>query len=322
MILETRHLRLVAAVADVGTLTKAAQHLHLTQSALSHQLLDLEGRLRTLLFHRLGKRMVPTVAGLRLLEAAKSTLPALLVAEEDVRRLAAGREALLRISTECYTCYHWLPELLGRFRERFPLVDVHIVTEATRYPLEALSEGKIDLGIVYSSVQDDRFDVQPIFRDELVVVVHPDHPLASRSYVKAEDFTGEHVLSYFMSEGDSTLFQEVLLPAGVRPARLSCIQITEGIIELVKAGVGIAVLARWAVTPHLEAGTLRAVPLTKRGYHRQWSVITIKQKQPPLYLRAFADLLARGPVLLGPCSGEKNVAGLKLASRAGGQLVT
>jgi LysR family transcriptional regulator for metE and metH len=295
MILETRHLRLVAAVAELGSLTKAGQQLHLTQSALSHQLLDLEGRLRVSLFHRMGKRMVPTVAGLRLLQAAKQALPALVSAEDDLHRLASGRDAVLRLTTECYTCYHWLPAVLERYRERFPAVDVQIVTEATRQPFQALYDGKIDLGIVFSPVHDERLDVFPLFRDELVVVMHPDHPLAGRPYLRPEDFGEEHIIVYPLNASESTLMREVLLPAGVRPARISSIQVTEGIVELVKAGVGVSVLARWAVTPHLEAGTLKAVPLTKGGFHRQWSAVAVRQESPPEYVRAFAELLAWGP---------------------------
>src|SRR6058998_3897603 len=91
MILETRHLRLVAAVAEHGTLTRAGRVLHLTQSGLSRQLLDLETRLGLPLFHRLGKRMVPTPAGERLLVAARRALPQLSDVEEELRRLAGGR---------------------------------------------------------------------------------------------------------------------------------------------------------------------------------------------------------------------------------------
>jgi LysR family transcriptional regulator for metE and metH len=298
MILETRHLRLVAAVAEYGSLTRAGRELHLTQSALSHQLLDLEGRIRTSLFHRMGKRMVPTVAGLRLLDAAREALPALLAAEEDLRRLASGRDSVLRLSTQCYTCYHWLPGVLERFRERFPRVEVRVVAEATREPIPALLDGRIDLGIVHTPERDERLDYLPLFRDELCVVVRPDHRLANRAYVRAEDFAQEHVVMYTLSERESTLFHEILLPAGVRPARVTSIQITEGIIELVKAGIGIAVLARWAVAPHLEAGTLRAVRLTRGGYTRQWCAAIVRQPNPPGYLRGFAELLAAGPSLL------------------------
>src|SRR3989441_6070352 len=135
MILETRHLRLVAAVVEHGTLTKAGGVLHLTQSGLSRQLLDLETRLGLPLFHRLGKRMVPTPAGDRLLVAARRTLPQLSDVEEELRRLAGGRTAILRVSTECYTCYHWLPGVLQRFARRFPRVDGQIMAGAAPPPL-------------------------------------------------------------------------------------------------------------------------------------------------------------------------------------------
>jgi LysR family transcriptional regulator for metE and metH len=294
MILEIRHLRLVAAVAEHGSLTRAGLELHLTQSALSHQLLDLEGRLRTPLFHRMGKRMVPTAAGLRLLDTARQTLPALLAAEDDLRRLASGREAVLRLSTECYTCYHWLPGALDRFRERFPGVEVQVVAQATHHPVPALLEGRIDFGIVHSVARDERLTYYPLFADELCVVTAPGHRLAGRAYVRAEDFAEEHLVMYSISESDSTLFQEVLSPAGIRPRRVTSIQLTEGIIELVKAGHGIAVLARWAVAPYLEAGSLKAVRLTRDGCHRQWTAAVVRQPDPPEYLEGFARLLAAG----------------------------
>jgi LysR family transcriptional regulator, regulator for metE and metH len=296
MILETRHLRLVEAVAEHGTLTGAGTRLHLTQSALSHQLLDLEGRLRVSLFHRLGKRMVPTAAGQRLLEAARKALPHLRDAEDELYRLATGRSAVLRLSTECYTCYHWLPSVLQPFNQQFPAVEVQIVAEATRHPMEALLGGKIDLAIVHDDSEDERLEYYPLFHDELVVVMRPDHPLASRPYVSAEDFAAEHLIVYTARASESTVFRRVLMPAGIVPRRLSQIQLTEAIVEMVKGGMGISVLARWAVLPHVLAGTLEALPLTRTGLHRQWKAAVIRGEVPE-YVREFARLVARGPAM-------------------------
>jgi LysR family transcriptional regulator for metE and metH len=219
-------------------------------------------------------------------------------AEEDLRRLASGRAAVLRLSTECYTCYHWLPTVLGRFAASFPQVDVQVVAEATRHPLRALIEGRIDLGIVHDSEHDARVTYTPLFEDELVVITHPDHPFAPRPFVSAADFTDEHLIVYTVPRAESSVFRLVLMPAGVTPRRVSAIALTEAIIEMVKAGVGISVLARWAVAPHVEAGTLRAVRLTSRGLHRQWSAAVLRQDPTPLYLREFARLLAAGPTAL------------------------
>ena len=120
MDLEIRHLRLVAGIADAGSMTKAAGRLHLTQSALSHQLRDIEGRLGTALFTRLGRSMVLTEPGRRVLDAARRVIGEVQRAEEDVRRLAGHGEGTIRVCTECYTGYHWLGAILAAFQTRHP----------------------------------------------------------------------------------------------------------------------------------------------------------------------------------------------------------
>src|SRR5580765_122849 len=103
MDLEVRHLRLVAAVADVGSLTRAGDQLHLTQSALSHQLRDIEERLGAPLFHRLGKRLVLTPAGEEVLQLARTVLDRLRETEETIRQIGKTRKFVLKIATECNT---------------------------------------------------------------------------------------------------------------------------------------------------------------------------------------------------------------------------
>src|SRR5207253_2897118 len=126
MDLEVRHLKLVQAVAAHGSLTRAGSDLHLTQSALSHQLRDIETRLGTALFLRVGKRMVLTPAGEQVLRSAREVLAIIGRAEDDVRRMAGTAGAVLRISTECYTCYHWLPALLKAYERAHPAVDIQV----------------------------------------------------------------------------------------------------------------------------------------------------------------------------------------------------
>ncbi|HEX8695780.1 MAG TPA: LysR family transcriptional regulator [Longimicrobium sp.] len=289
--LSLRDLELVAAITDEGSVTRAAQKLYVTQSAASHQLRKLERRVGTALFQRSGRKMTPTPAGARLTEAARETLAGLKRAEEDVKRLVAGRAAVLRISTECYTCYHWLPPVLAALQERFPAVEVHIVAEATRRPVPALLAGKLDLAIVSTPVRDRRLRAFPLFDDELVVVVAPGHPKAWDDFFAAEDFAGEHLITYDLDERDSTVLSEVLRPAGVRPARWTRMQLTEAILELVKAGMGITVLARWAAAPLVESGAVRALPLTAHGFRRRWRALVPRHKTTPPHVAEFARLL-------------------------------
>jgi len=296
MDLEVRHLKLVRSVNTHGSLTRAGAELHLTQSALSHQLRDIELRLGSALFLRVGKRMVLTPAGEQLLRSAVEVLATIERTEEAIRRMAVAGGGVLRISTECYTCYHWLPSLLKEYRRAHPRVEIQVVGEATQHPLPYLLDGRLDLAIVSDPVRDRRLVTRRLFDTEMVVIVAPRHPLATQPYVRVEDFADETLIIYPPKE-ESSVYQEVLVPAGVRPAELQQIQLTEAIIELVKAGLGIAVLARWAVAPHVKAGTLRAVPLTRRGYRRTWSAATLKDMARVPYVRNFIDLVARHPPL-------------------------
>ena len=298
MDLEVRHLKLVRSVNTHGSLTRAGGELHLTQSALSHQLRDIELRLGSALFLRVGKRMVLTPAGEQLLRSAVEVLATIERTEEAIRRMAVAGGGVLRISTECYTCYHWLPSLLKEYRRAHPRVEIQVVGEATQHPLPYLLDGRLDLAIVSDPVRDRRLVTRRLFDTEMVVIVAPRHPLATQPYVRVEDFAHETLIIYPPKE-ESSVYQEVLVPAGVRPAELQQIQLTEAIIELVKAGLGIAVLARWAVAPHIKAGTLRAVPLTRRGYRRTWSAATLKDMARVPYVRDFIDLVARHPPLAG-----------------------
>ena len=294
--LEVRHLKLIETVAKEGGLTRAANRLHVTQSALSHQLRDIEDKLGAPLFLRLNKKMLLTQAGERLLSAAPSVLDELRRAEDDIRQIALNRDGILRISTECYTCYHWLPAVLRPFNNEFPRIEVRIVAEATRRPVEALLDGKLDIAITSAAVRNQKLMFKPLFKDELVVIMSPDHPFASRSFINARDFASEHLLVYALRNEELTIYQKVLNPAGVTPKRVSRVELTEAIIEMVKAGLGISVMARWAVTPQIAAGTLCALPLTARGLHRQWGAAMIRLKSMPPYLLRFAELLASNPI--------------------------
>ncbi len=289
---ETRHLKLIVAVSEEKSVTKAGERLHLTQSALSHQLRDIEERLGIPLFNRINKRMVLTQAGERLLQSAHQVLDELKRVEDDIAQIASGDHGTLRISTECYTCYHWLPEMLKEFNRKYPKVEVKIVLEATRHPIQALLDGKLDFAVVSSAERDKRLIYKPLFQDEVVVIMAPGHPLAGLPYISAKDFADQNLFLY-TPPSESTLYNKILAPAGVKPARISEVQLTEAVIEMVRAGLGISALARWAVAREVESGRVAARPLTRKGFHRQWCAALLKNDFTPAYAFEFIELLSK-----------------------------
>jgi len=292
MDLEVRHLRLVSAVAELGSLTRAGDRLHLTQSALSHQLRDIEARLGAALFLRVGKRLVLTPAGERLLATARDVLDRLDRTEQDIHQMGKARAGMLRLTTECYTCYHWLPPLLVRYRKRFPQVEVRIDVGATGRPLEMLLAGKLDLAIMSSPVRDRRLVSRPVFDDELVIVAARDHRFAKQTHVRLSDLRDETLYVYPPKE-ESRVLQEVLVPSGHVPARVEEVMLTESIAELVKAGLGVSVLARWAVQPLVDAGSIVSRPLTARGLRREWRAVMPKDLAGADYIGEFIELLGK-----------------------------
>jgi LysR family transcriptional regulator for metE and metH len=290
--LEVRHLRLVAEVASAGSMTRAAERLYLTQSALSHQLRDIESRFKTQFFVRLGRRMVLTPAGQRLLDSARRVLADLQQTEEDVRSLAGGTDGVIRVCTQCNTGYHWLAPLLGAFQRRFPRVAVNVMADATDRPVQALFEGRLDLAILSGPQHDRRLRLRPLFIDEMVAVTAPDHALAKRRWLSPRTLADEHLLIYSSAREESFVLTRVLAPAGLTPKKVSFIMLTEAMVELARAGVGVGVLPRWSAHRAIASGTVAALSIGRKGVHRQWTAATLKARTEPEHLVAFIDLVA------------------------------
>src|SRR5262245_15474432 len=191
--LEVRHFQLVAAIADTGSLAAASLKLHLTPSALSHQLRDAETRLGGRLFQRRHRRLLLTGAGERMLASARRVLA-------EIEEVENGRDAaddLIRLSTGCYTVYGWLPPILRKFQSEHPRVELRIVLEATRQPVEALLSGELDLALSTQAEAHSRLAATRLFVDELLLLVPAGHPLDRRGRsVSPEELAREHVLVY------------------------------------------------------------------------------------------------------------------------------
>ncbi len=298
--MDIRHLRLVKMVAEEGNLTSAGKKLFLSQSALSHQLREIEERFGTPVFQRINKKMVLTPVGSRILATANAVLCELERVTRDVEKYVNGESGILRLSTECYTVYHWLPPLLKSYNRQFPNVDVQIMAEYTRRPKQALKDGKLDVAIVsclskrsdYSS-----YKFTELFTDEMVVVMNSGHRLAENGLVTPQDFAQENLICYTAPTEVLDVFQRVLIPAGVTPKKVTKIQLTEAIIEMVKANLGITLMARWAVKPYLKSRKLVVLPVANHALERTWYAVTIKGKDEPRYIQCFIQHLLKHPLV-------------------------
>ncbi|MDP2226853.1 MAG: LysR family transcriptional regulator [Moraxellaceae bacterium] len=267
--IDIRHLRTLTAIRDAGSLAEAAEQLHLTQSALSHQLKGLEDGIGLSLFAR--KTYPPrfTRAGERLLELADLVLPALRAAGRDLAKLKSGRAGRLVMAIECHSCFEWLMPALNRYREHWPEVELDFVSGFHSDAQEALSRRELDL-VVTSNPDPKRGDLRfvPLFDYEAVLVVAPDHPLAGHEHVLPHDLATETLITYPVDEERLDVFSHFLLPAGVRPAKLRHSEITLMMVQLVASGRGVCALPSWAAQEYVQRGWVKTLPLEAHGIWR------------------------------------------------------
>ncbi|MEO1263965.1 MAG: LysR family transcriptional regulator [Bacteroidota bacterium] len=295
--MEIRHLKLIKAVADYGTLTKAASKLFLSQSALSHQLKELESKLGGEVFYRIHKKMILSPVGEHLYAAADQVLDILQKSDAQVRQSLGGKGAFIRVSAQCYTFFNWLSSLLSSYRPQFPDVEIRIIPEATFTTFEWLEKGRLDVGIFHYKPAGNGISVFPLFEDELVLVTAPESPLAKKTYVKPSNLSDSHYITHLLAKGCiSRTYQEVFVDHAVKPAQITEVQLTEVILEMVRSGLGVSIMARWSVESYLEKGYVKAIPIGKKGMHRTWYAATLKSRQRPEYIEAFIECLKE----LGP----------------------
>ncbi|HET7233484.1 MAG TPA: LysR substrate-binding domain-containing protein [Longimicrobium sp.] len=295
--LGVRHLEMVRAIHAEGTLTAAARRLYISQPALSRQLGGLERRMGVQLFRRQHDGMTLTREGHRLLESAERILRELERAEHDVKLLARGMIGTVRVSTECYMCYHWLPWVVRAFSARFPRVEVQLVPEATRDPYGALERGGVDVALVYGPPPaGGAIHRVELFHDEIVGVVASDHPLAGRPHLEPGDFSGETLLCHYAEPGRGVLEEDFLSPAGVRPRTLE-LQVTPAVVEMACAGCGVAAVPRWILDSQRSLDGLAVLSLGERGLWRTWSAAcyATRRDEPVLasMIRTLRDELQR-----------------------------
>jgi LysR family transcriptional regulator for metE and metH len=289
--LQVADLRMLSAVAKSGNLTRAALRLNTTQSALSHRLATLEAKVGTLMFERLGRTMRPTLAGTKLVTESEEILERLSQATATAMRAANAGESLLRIATQCYTCYSWLPSVLTRYKSVCPNVKVEIVLDATYRIADSLLEGKLDVGITTAALRNRRLCSQPLFEDELLVVMRPDHPLAKRTWLQARDLSEENLYTYNFPIEENAVLKRLFKANRYLPKSISRVPLTEAIIDMVQAGLGVSVLARWAVGPHLRAGTICGRPITNSGLRREWHVAMLRSTSKRPHQMHFINML-------------------------------
>jgi LysR family transcriptional regulator for metE and metH len=287
MTLEVRHLETLSAIRDAGSLQEAAERLHVTQSALSHQLRDLEVRLKTPLLNRRTRPARLTTAGLRIVALADDVLPRIKAAERELQRLAAGRTGRLHLAIECHSCFQWLMPALDAFRRDWPDVELDLSAAFSFAPLPALIRGDLDVVITSDPQNNEAVAYLPLFRYELVLAVAAANPLSQYKYIEPAQLADQVLITYPVERERLDVFTAFLDPADVEPAAIRKAELTPIIAQLVASQRGVAALPNWALTEYMNQGWLRICHLGTQGV---WRILYAAVRADDIeagYLQAF-----------------------------------
>ncbi|AZY49641.1 LysR family transcriptional regulator [Bordetella avium] len=303
--LEIRHLETLSAIRDGGSLQEAADRLHLTQSALSHQLRDLETRLGTPLLNRRTRPARLTTAGLRVVALADEVLPRLRATERELQRLAAGRTGRLHMAIDCHSCFQWLMPALDAFRLQWPDVALDLSAAFSFAPLPALVRGDLDLVITSDPQALDSIEYLPLFRYELVLAVSENNPLAELKHVTPEQLADQTLITYPVDRQRLDIFTVFLDPADIEPAALRRAELTPIIVQLVNSNRGVAALPNWAVTEYVNHAPLKLLRLGPQGVWRTLYATVRSEDREASYIGEFLTIARE--VCFRTLSGIKSV---------------
>jgi DNA-binding transcriptional LysR family regulator len=287
---EIRQLRTFQTVARMLSFNKAAERLHYAQSSISAQIQALETELDVKLFDRLGRRILLTDAGERLLQYAQKIVD---LADEGLAEMVGSKEpeGTLTIRAPESFCVHRLPPVVKRFRSQFPKVGLNFITCAVEDLQKDLRKGITDLAFLLTeSIQTADLEAKAIGFERLMLVADPGHPLAAHPEIKTRDLEGETIL---FSKADCSYrksFERILDHENVETAATLEFSSVEAIKQCVMAGVGISILPEITVAREIVQGRLAALPWEEDEMEAALLMIRYKERWLSPTLNAFIGM--------------------------------
>ncbi len=276
---DLRQVRSLVAVAETESFTKAAEALGVTQSAVSHSIRALETMLDCQLVERAGKRVALSQNGTILLRRFKGAIGELEKANEELGLLKRWGQGRLRVGATHTLCTYLLPEVMQEFRGLYPRCEIHMETGDTSELLDALDGSEIDLVLGMGGREPGWARFDPIFKDELVFVVSPEHHWAKEDEVALEEVGKESFLVYAKASETYRFLKKSFEDAGVKLRPSLSLGDMGAIKEMAKVGVGVGIVAPWVAREEIEKGELVALPMRIENRKREWGMLCHEGRQ-------------------------------------------
>jgi len=288
--MDLRRLEVFAKVAELGSFSRAADALFLTQPTISEHVRALEVELGLSLLDRLGRGAIPTPAGRVLLEYARRMLKLAEEARQAVDHFQGRMSGTLLLGGSTIPGEYVLPALIGQFKAKYPDIAINLRVGSSRQVSDWVDEGRVEIGVVGARPALRTLVARELMTDELVVVVPAGHPFTTRKSIGLADVQSEPLVMREPGSGSRDAVERALSEAGTD---LDAFRIageigsTQAIKQAVRAGVGITIMSRRAVEDECRAGLLHCVKVRDLKVARSFYLITHRERTRSPLAEAF-----------------------------------
>jgi LysR family transcriptional regulator, low CO2-responsive transcriptional regulator len=298
------HLRVFYMTARHLSCTAAAERLYITQPAVTAQIKRFEEQCSLKLFKRKGRNLFLTDEGRALLDYAKRIFACEKELENVIEEMRELKRGVLRLGTTKTYARYFMPFLVSNFHEAYPHIKIHLDEGSSADMIHSLVGLKNEVAVIARAEENPDVRFIPFSQEELVVILAPDHPLASRDTIPVHDLAEEPIIMKELGSGTRKKVNALFAQNQCTPEILMETSNAEFIKELVHRGEGVSFLVREAVSIELREKKLATVPLEGQTIHLDVSIAYLKNQNLSLAAQAFVDILLK-------ISQEKPVNGLR-----------
>jgi DNA-binding transcriptional LysR family regulator len=291
--MDLRQLEIVKAIAETGSFTAAGARLHVSQSAISRQILLLEDEFHERLFVRLGRRVQITAAGEALLQLAHRVF-------NDIRDTSASitdRQKVLtgtiNIVGGMTVCLYVFPPLIKEFRKHHPQVEIKVATGGTQRLMRRVRTGQADLALLTLPVDDPALTSVPVLREELMLVMPAGHPLSTKDSVGVEALVGQPFIIFEQGSNTRRTLDEFFVREQIKPRIVTETENVEIIKSMVASGLGVAIVPFQSVERETRGGSLKVARIRAQQLVRETGWVYRAGERVPRVVQEMMATLTR-----------------------------
>jgi DNA-binding transcriptional LysR family regulator len=295
---DLRRLEIFLKVAELGSFSRAADALFLTQPTVSEHVRALEDELGVQLLDRLGRGTTPTKAGTLLLGYARRLLALSREARQAIEQFQGRVSGELVLGGSNIPGEYVLPALIGAFRLKYPEVSLSLRIGASRDVQEWVEQGHVEIGVVGAVPSSRALESRPLMADDLVLTVPPDHPWVSRKTVSVEDVKSEPLILRERGSGSRETLESGLKELGTGLEAFHVvgeIASTQAVKQAIRAGLGVSFVSRLAVDDECRARLLACVKVRDLNVTRAFHVVTHRDRSRSPLAQAFLAFVESQP---------------------------